>query len=675
MIRTAFTFSAVLSLVSLVGCNELPVLACGSEGDSRRFQSELERQSDPRRLWEAIVGASKHCTVQTPAQKKIVQDAMERWASIAPVSDQRSAYAALPDKAIDLRIALLNATDMLGMSSEMDWKITESSPDSVGNVGRKLTLPATDVAKLTTKHKWLSDILTASEVDGYRIYVTRSTKSYNSNPDRLLIEVPGGHEYTIQLKTELYEPKGTSPLFQVVRVGKESQLVLMVRQLMLGANGRSENLTFYQLATGDAVRRSGSHDGDHGISGALAGRGVGKSNLHFLKDAKGNVLYAIATEGRKPGTHEVGQACSVSRKYFDFRSDGFGEIQQLTENKEVDCSALVKGKPITAFSAADDYKKLSQWGMGSLLGQLVDLDRQDASDEMLLQTLRSKAPSSLLALIQKAKPPAKKVGQNLADVSDSLKAVKQSIDQLRWIFRGTPYLQTLNAGLNEPESRLADLSPAVNGIDLTQEDVARLKALFDQYIELRADLVREFPRDAGFAGKFNHAYEIRDLGRNSPNNLAVVLSEEPLPPGQGPYDMLVKNLGMVEAKKTKGGSVEVPRYAVIPKQEMIVWGKYRKIQPQMGEFSAKVDSFYQAVLNRYDQLPQALLTGTFPVFAVVDTPLQAVAPVADPTEPSAESAVPPGVAGEAVPKAEEAAAVPDAAATANSAGTQESKKL
>jgi hypothetical protein len=676
MIRRAFTFSAVLSLVSMAGCNEIPVLACGSEEDSRRFQGELEGQSDPRKLWEAISSASKRCTTETTAQKKIVQDAIARWAKAVPPSDQRSAYAALPGEATDLRVALLNATDTLGLLSEMGGNVSESSPETVGVAGKKLSLSSADVARLTVRHKWLSDVLTASEVDGYRIYVTRSSKSYNSNPDRLLVEAPAGHEYTIQLMTELYDPKDKSPLFQVVRVGKEGQLALMVRQHMLGASGGSEALTFYQLKTGQVIPRIDSHDGSHSLTkhnpDASPAGGVSAYRLHFLKDADGSVLYAIRTRLHQPGDRGAGQACSATREYFAFRNGGFAAMDQLTAQKEVDCSTPAKAKSTAVFSAADDYMKLSHWGTGTVLTQLVDLDRRDASDEMLLQTLRSKAPSSLLALIETTKPPAKKVKPDLADITGSLNSVRQSIDQLRWIFRGSPYLQTLNAGLNEPEFVLSELTPAVNGIDLTQEDVLRVKEQFGQYIEMRVEVTREFSRNEGFTARFNHAYEVRDKRKNPPHDLAVVFSEEPAFSGRGTYTVLVKDLGKVDTATTNGGfKIDVPRYAVIPKQEVSVWRKYKKIQPQIREFSTKADGFYQAVLNRFDQLPQALQAGTaFPVFVVPGMAAQEVAPLAELAEPAAP-AVP---AGEPVSKADLPVAAPEAALSEGSTDMQASQK-
>lgn len=674
MIRRAFTFSAVLSLVPLAGCNEIPVLACGSEEDSRRFQGELEGQSDPRKLWEAISSASKRCTTETAAQKKIVQDAIARWARAVPLSDQRAAYAVLPGEATDLRVALLNATDTLGLLSEVGANVSESSPETAGVAGKKLSLPSSEISRLTVKHKWLSDVLTASEVDGYRIYVTRSSKSYNSNPDRLLVEAPDGHEYTIQLMTELYDSKDKSPLFQVVRVGKDGQLALMVRQLMLGASGGSEALTFYQLKTGQVIPRIDSDDGSHSLTkhnpDASPAGGASAYRLHFLKDAAGSVLYAIRTGLHQPG--DRGQACSATREYFAFRSGGFAAMDQLTEQKAVDCSTSAKAKSKAVFSAADDYRKLSHWGTGTVLAQLVDLDRRDASDEMLLQTLRSKAPSSLLALIETTKPPAKKVKPDLADITGSLNSVRQSIDQLRWIFRGSPYLQTLNAGLNEPEFVLSELTPAVNGIDLTQEDVLRVKEQFGQYIEMRVEVTREFSRNEGFTARFNHAYEVRDKRRNPPHDLAVVFSEEPAFAGKGTYTVLVKDLGKVDPATTNGGfKIDVPRYAVIPKQEVSVWRKYKKIQPQIREFSAKADSFYQAVLNRFDQLPQALQAGTaFPAFPVPAMAAQEVAPLAELVAPAAP-AVP---VGEPVSEADAPVAAPEAAASAGSPDAQASQK-
>ncbi|MEQ1668859.1 MAG: hypothetical protein ABL868_10435, partial [Sulfuriferula sp.] len=177
MIRNAIFFSALTAQIFLFGCSKPPILACGSQQEAQQVQSELENQTDSTKLMAAITNASESCAPQTQPQKKLLQDAIARWIKITPTSTQRLAYQALPNEDISLRIALLNASDNFGILTSVDGKITEVAQDNVGNLTKTLAISHADTEKLTQNHKWISNVLSASEVSGYKIYDIQSTQS------------------------------------------------------------------------------------------------------------------------------------------------------------------------------------------------------------------------------------------------------------------------------------------------------------------------------------------------------------------------------------------------------------------------------------------------------------------------------------------------------------------
>jgi hypothetical protein len=115
-----------------------------------------------------------------------------------------------------------------------------------------------------------------------------------------------------------------------------------------------------------------------------------------------------------------------------------------------------------------------------------------------------------------------------------------------------------------------------------------------------------------------HAYEVIDVNAPPQNNLAILLSNEPAFSGRGYFNILVKKEGMVGVKLNNGGfQVQVPEYSAATKEDVTLLRKYQNNQPRIQDLNIKVASFYEAVLNRFNQIPGSLLSGTvLPYFVV-----------------------------------------------------------
>ncbi|MEQ1668071.1 MAG: hypothetical protein ABL868_06410, partial [Sulfuriferula sp.] len=444
-------------------------------------------------------------------------------------------------------------------------------------------------------------------------------------PDNLLVITPDGHEYVIDVMTQMYNPKDTFPLVQVIHYGEQGQLVLMITERQAGAHGGYSSLTFYQLATGKVIPRLNADNNTLSAQSDSASFGLGRDNynLHFLKDKKGNVLYAVGAGSHEQGENEDTQGCYVYRVYFAFGSDKIREVEQLSVKNPMACNSPVFANPAKVFSTGNDIKKLAEWNSSVQLSQLIDLDRRDASDEMLLDAVKSKKPASLSGLVWASKPSSKQAN----DASTALTTVKQSFDKLRWVYRGTPYLPALNAGLEEPERILTGLMADLSSVSMTPDEITDARALQKDLITLRGIANREFSAtEWPTVGDFQHAYEVIDINKPPQNNLAILLSNEPAFSGRGYFNILVKKEGMVGVKLNNGGfQVQVPEYSAATKEDVTLLRKYQNNQPRIQDLNVKVASFYEAVLNRFNQIPGSLLSGTIPPYFVVP----GITPVSD----------------------------------------------
>ncbi len=633
VIRRAINVITIFSLLFIYGCSKPRILACGPDLNSdQHFEKELETQSDSQKLWDAIVNTSANCPLQTPTQKKLIKDAIARWIKMTSATERRAAYTSLPQGAAELRIMLINLTGAFGIVSSSAEGNTEVNLDSISGDAKKMSLSPADARKLSENHKWLSSVIDSMEFDGFKIYVMQSTQSLDHNPDKLLVVPPNGQEYTIEVTTAMYDMKDMPPLAQVIHYGEEGRIVLMVREQELGGHGGSSSLKFYQLETGKIIPRIDSSQGENTLTAnyesSSAGLGADNYGLRFIKNSKGNLLYAVGTGYHISGDPTDAQGCFVYRKYFSLGTVGITEIKQLVEKKVVDCSYTPdpphkdvspdasdqkKLDKVIKFysefssiesSSAHDKEKLSGWKMGSQLSQLIDLNRRDASDEILLNIVKQKYPTALLALAFAAKPTAKQVDQNLSDSSTILTTIGQSFEKLRWIYRGTSYLPLLNNALLTPDATLFGLKSEMSSINLKSDEIADAEEYQKNYIFLRGIANRELPPDQWTRGDgFQHAYEVIEFGRMPSNNIAILLSKEPALSGRGYFSMLVKKEGMVEATLNDGGfQIQVPEYSVAPKQVIDLLSKYQSNQPRIRELSVKVDSFYGLILNEFDQI-------------------------------------------------------------------------